>query len=69
MEPRRPFLSDKNMAKLEEIRKNPLGGAPAGGGGAGIPAGAQAMLKANPSLAEAFDKKYGAGSAAKVLGR
>ena len=32
------------------------------------PAGAVEMLKSDPSLASAFDEKYGAGSAARVLG-
>ena len=35
----------------------------------GAPDSAISYLKANPSLAVAFDQKYGAGSAAKVLGK
>ena len=34
-----------------------------------IPAGAAAMLKSNPALRTDFDKKYGAGAAASVLGK
>lgn len=43
--------------------------ASAAGGGGSIPAGAVEMLKSNPSLAADFDKKYGQGAAAKVLGK
>lgn len=34
---------------------------------ANVPAGAVAKLRSNPGLAQAFDQKYGPGSAAKVL--
>jgi len=35
----------------------------------GIPAAASAYLRSNPQFAEAFDQKYGSGSAARILGK
>ncbi|MEG3124784.1 hypothetical protein [Sphingomonas sp. GB1N7] len=50
------------------LRAAPTAAAPAGGA-LSIPAGAAAKLRANPALRDAFEVKYGVGSAAQVLGR
>ena len=56
----------RNFAKQNGIS---LGGPAAAPAAKGIPQGAIDKLKQNPSLRGAFEAKYGAGSAARVLGR
>ncbi|KQS01496.1 hypothetical protein ASG11_17740 [Sphingomonas sp. Leaf357] len=50
------------------LRAAPTAAAPAGATPS-FPAGAAAKLRANPALKDAFEAKYGPGSAAQVLGR
>lgn len=51
------------------IATHPNPNAPTNMAPAGVPQGAVEMLRSNPGLADAFDAKYGPGSAARVLGR
>lgn len=64
-----PVAIDPHTGKLAAARRGTSSGSAASADPVGIPANAAAYLKANPKLAQAFDQKYGLGSAARVLGR
>lgn len=59
------FEAKKEEEKILQSRRGVAGESAA----VSAPPSAIEYLRANPNLADAFDKKYGAGSAAKVLGR
>ncbi len=73
------FLADQGYSRdaIVDLAGEDLGGigsgrSSAGGSSSGdpsVPTGAAAMLRANPGLRAKFEAKYGAGSAASVLGR
>lgn len=68
----RPMLQqlyEDSVKELQAIYPEVVGGASAAPAAPSIPQSAVSHLKANPSLREAFDQKYGPGSAAKVLGQ
>jgi len=65
----RVIISDLQAARTRAVGLLRTAPASANGGGvSSAPATAQAKLRANPQLRDAFEAKYGPGSAAKVLG-
>jgi hypothetical protein len=71
------FLAAQGFSReaITDLAGEDLGGIGSGGssrgnsGGSSAPAQAQAMLRSNPGLRAQYERKYGAGSAAAVLGR